>query len=158
MSRPVTILLVDDDPDCRTLLRDVIEHAAPRARVVEAADGAEALDWLRRPRPAAATPAADLVYLDMEMPGLSGQEVLAAIRSDPALAGVAVVFLTGVDDEAARRAALAGGADGYVVKPLDPGRLLHAVGRCVHEWMRSLDRDRAVPSPSGRPGAREEER
>ena len=116
------------------LVREIIEAAAPRADVREAADGAEALDYLRRAARPAGAPRPDLVYLDIEMPGASGHDVLAAIKSSPALRVVVVVLLTGLDDEAHRRRALAGGADGYVLKPTDPRRLLEAVAESVRHW------------------------
>ena len=135
-SRPITVLLVDDDPDCRMLIRDVITAAASRAEVCEAADGRQALDFLRRLGAFARSPRPDLIYLDVEMPALSGREVLKAIRSDPALRDIPVVMLTGLDDEEEKQEALRNGAAGYVVKPAEPRRFLAVVTRSVNHWMR----------------------
>jgi CheY-like chemotaxis protein len=128
--------LVDDDPDCRMLVRDIIDAASSRADVREAADGRQALDYLRRVGPFAGAPRPDLVYLDIEMPGPSGQEVLRLIKSDPALADIPVVMWSGLDDENERRLAREGGANGYVVKPPDPVRFLQVLTSCVRRWTR----------------------
>jgi len=138
-SRPITILLVDDDPDGRMLVRDIITTLSSCADIWEAGDGFEALACLRGPGETRC-PRPDLIYLDVEMPGLGGQEVLKAIRADAALANVPVVMLTGLDDEAQRAEAFRNGASGYVVKPTDPARLMTAVAGSVHRWMESRGR------------------
>ena len=134
--RPVTILLVDDDPDCRMLLRDIIDAATSRADVREAPDGHAALDYLRRSGRCPDAPRPDLVYLDLEMPGLSGHDVLKAIKADAALREIPVVMLTGIDSEADRIEALRNGASHYVVKPSEPRRFLRAVATSVNRWVR----------------------
>ena len=135
-AKPITILLVDDDPDCRMLVRDIIAAACSRADVCEVSNGREALDFLQRAGEAGDRPRPDLVYLDIEMPALGGQEVLKAIRSDPAMGDVPVIMLTGLDDERAKREALRNGASGYVVKPAEPRRFLDVVARSVDHWVR----------------------
>jgi len=152
-SRRITILLVDDDPDCRTLIREIIASTPARADVREAPDGRTALDYLRGRGEFQDAARPDLIYLDVEMPGLSGQQVLEAIRADAALEAVRVVMLTGVDDEQSRRRALQAGADAYVVKPVDPARLVHVVRRSVKYWAeprRAPARHAAhAPAPTG---------
>ena len=137
-SRPIAVLLVDDDADCRLLVREIIASAAARADVHEAASAAEALDFLHRRGALAGAPRPDLVYLDVELPDRSGREVLRDVRADPALRDVAVVMLTGVDDPSEEAAALADGADGYVIKPAEPGRFLHEVGAAVARWTEGI--------------------
>ena len=134
-SRPITILLVDDDPDCRMLVRDIIAMASARADVREAPGGREALAYLRSSRPGGPNPRPDLVYLDVEMPGMSGLDVLRALRAEPALRDVPVVMLTGVDDPRARREALDAGAGGYVLKPSEPRRFLNIVTASVRQCL-----------------------
>ena len=70
-----TILVCDDDPSLRELVRAVL---GPRYRFVEAADGTEALGLAREERP-------DLIVLDVMLPGLSGIEVLEELRTDDGL-------------------------------------------------------------------------
>ena len=116
MPRPITILLVDDDPDWRTLVREAIAHGFPSARTWEVPGGCDALDFLRCRGKYTTAPTPDIVYTDLEMPDMTGQELLKAVRSNPDLENIPVVLLTGVDDEARRREALFNGASGYILK------------------------------------------
>ncbi|MGH2910854.1 MAG: response regulator transcription factor [Solirubrobacteraceae bacterium] len=99
------ILVVDDDPITRELLRSVLERAGHDVR--EAVDGRTGLRDLY-----AATP--DLVILDVEMPELDGWATLERIRD---LSDVPVLMLTARETELERVRGLKGGADDYVVKP-----------------------------------------
>ena len=87
-AQPVTILLVDDDEDCRQLIRDAIEHGMLDNPVFEVSSGEEALAFLKRKGAYANAnaPRPGLIYLDIEMPGMGGQETLKAIRKDPRFA------------------------------------------------------------------------
>src|SRR3954471_8554287 len=104
-AQPVVILLVDDDADCRQLIRDAIEQGKLDNPVYEVSSGEEALAFLRREGRYADAPRPGLVYLDIEMPGMNGQETLAAIRKDPRFADIAVVMMTGVTDDAQKHLA-----------------------------------------------------
>ena len=134
-SRPTTILLVDDDGDFRMLLRDIIDTACSRVDVREASGGAEAMEYLRRSLIDPQTPRPNLIYLDLEMPGQGGQEVLCAIKADPDLASIPVVILTGLDDQAQRRQAMQNGAQGYALKPSEPRQFLRTVMSSVTRWI-----------------------
>ncbi len=108
------VLVVDDDPDIRDTLRDVIE--AEGYPVVCAADGVEALQAIARgPRPS-------LVVLDLMMPRLSGWDVLAAIRADRALADLPVAVISAAGCRAAPP-----GATWFLQKPIDLDTLLAVV-------------------------------
>src|SRR5215218_9531550 len=76
--QPIAILLVDDDPDCRMLIRDAISACKVSNEVYEAADGAEAMDFLKRRGRYANTdlPRPGLIYMDIEMPVKDGQTAL----------------------------------------------------------------------------------
>jgi CheY-like chemotaxis protein len=107
---PPTILVADDEPLVRHTLRAML-GGATGARILEAADGAEALDLARRELPR-------IAVLDVEMPGLSGYAVCRALKADPATAHIRVLLFTGSvlpDAEAVGRMA---GADGFFRKPL----------------------------------------
>ena len=103
---PLRILVVDDEPPIRRLLRTAL--AAQDYRVEEAADGETALDFLRR------NPV-DLVVLDLGLPGIDGLEVVRRLRGQGS--AVPIVILSSRDDEAGKVAALDLGADDYVSKP-----------------------------------------
>ena len=110
-----TILVCDDDPSLRELVRAVL---GPRYRFVEAADGAEALSLAREDRP-------DLIVLDVMLPGRSGIEVLEELRTDVDLTMIPVVVITAWSH--AELDAQVAGADRFVSKPFDPDELSSAV-------------------------------
>jgi len=110
-----TILVCDDDPSLRELVRAVL---GPRYRFVEAADGAEALALAQELRP-------DLIVLDVMLPRLSGIEVLEALQLDDELRSIRVVVITAWSHSEA--AAQVAGADRFVSKPFDPDDLSSAV-------------------------------
>ncbi|MCU1658356.1 MAG: hypothetical protein JWO57_3012 [Pseudonocardiales bacterium] len=122
MSRP-TVLIADDSLVVRAVVRSGLE--AEGYVVTEAVDGTAALQHCRQQPP-------DIVLLDIEMPGLDGYEVLAALKADPELVDIPVVFLTsrsGMDDVVA---GLRGGAHDYLKKPFEAPELLARVASAVH--------------------------
>jgi CheY-like chemotaxis protein len=135
-AQPVTILLVDDDEDCRQLIRDAIEQGKLDNPVYEASSGEEALAFLRREGEFAEAPRPGLVYLDIEMPGMDGQATLKAIRRDPRFADIAVVMMTGVTDDAQKIQAMANGANSYTHKPTDALTFMHTVMQSTDYWLR----------------------
>ncbi|HSA92348.1 MAG TPA: response regulator [Terriglobales bacterium] len=104
------ILLAEDNPTNRELIRDVLE--ADGCEVIEADNGQEALHKLREILP-------HLVLLDVQMPELDGYAVLNRLRADPQLARLPVIALTAYAMRGDRERALAAGFDGYVSKPVD---------------------------------------
>jgi len=137
-AQPVTILLVDDDEDCRQLIRDAIEHGKLDNPVYEVSSGEEAMAFLRREGPYCSpdTPRPGLIYLDIEMPGMGGQETLKAIRQDPRFADIAVVMMTGVTDDAQKRMAMGNGANSYTNKPTDALTFIQTVMHSTNYWLR----------------------
>jgi len=134
-SKPFTILLVDDDSDWRAVIRDGLALAHPGIDVRETTGGQEALEYLRGRGQHKDSPRPDLICLDVQMPGLSGQQVLRTIKSEPALKSIPVVMLTSVDDEAAKREARRSGAEDYFVKPSGRVRLVQALLEGLGEWV-----------------------
>lgn len=112
-----TVLIADDNPDMRSYLRRLLE---PFWRVVVAPDGSRALEQMRAERP-------DLVLSDVVLPELDGFGLLRAIRADPALATVPVVFLSARAGEEAAVEGLEAGADDYLVKPFSGLELIARV-------------------------------
>lgn len=135
-AQPVTILLVDDDADCRQLIRDSIEQGKLDNPVFEVASGEEALAFIKREGQYADAPRPGLVYLDIEMPGMGGQETLRAIRADSRFADVCVVMMTGVTDDSQKRLAMANGANSYTNKPTDAMSFMQTVMESTSYWLR----------------------
>ncbi|MEJ2246097.1 MAG: response regulator [Acidobacteriota bacterium] len=104
------VLVVDDNPISRELIREVLENSD--LIVVEAENGEEALNMIMLERP-------DLVLLDIQLPVFDGYEVLRRVRSDPRLGKLPVIALTAYAMQQDREKALAAGFDDYVTKPID---------------------------------------
>lgn len=119
MSAKARVLIVDDEPVARRGLRRLLGDREGIEIVGEAADGAAAVELIRRHRP-------DLVFLDIQMPGLDGFGVVRAVG---ALAMPCVVFVTAFDAYAIDAFAVA--ATDYVVKPFTPERLREATDRAL---------------------------
>jgi two-component system cell cycle response regulator DivK len=116
------VLVVDDDPDNRRVLRRML--AASGATVIEAEDGTQALATLESFRP-------DLVILDLAMPEIDGWETVRRIKRIPAFSATPIVALTAHalagDEERARRA----GCDEYIAKPCRPAELRER----IRQWL-----------------------
>lgn len=116
---PRRILVVDDQPDLRKLIRMTLELG--EFEVHEAVDGMGALQQAAVLRP-------DLVLLDVVMPGgLDGYAVCDRLKRNPALAGTLVVMLTARGQAGDIGAGERAGADGYLVKPFSPFDLIERV-------------------------------
>lgn len=119
--RPETcrVLVADDEDDIRDLVCLAVAKAGC-AVISSVADGARALSAARADRP-------DLAVLDVSMPGATGLEVCAALREDPATAGIRILLLSAgaSPDEIAR--GLAAGADAYLAKPFGIAGLVQQV-------------------------------
>jgi DNA-binding response OmpR family regulator len=112
------ILCADDDEDILSLVALRLRRAG--YDVVQAADGHEALELARSRRPAVAV-------LDVMMPRLTGNEVLAAIRADDELRGLKVVLLSARVQESDVERGMEAGADAYLAKPFRADDLLEQV-------------------------------
>jgi len=132
---PIVILLVDDDPDCRLLVRDAILASRVRNEIFEASNADEALRFLNHQPPFADAPRPGLIYLDVEMPGIDGIELLRKIKTDPNLRDISVVMMTGVSDERQMRAAAEAGANSYTIKPANAEQFLRTVADCTNYWL-----------------------
>jgi len=116
-----SILIVEDHPTMRDAMRLVLEEDGHQ--VEEASDGEAGIAMVRDRAP-------DVVLLDLNIPVVSGAEVLETLKSDPATAEVLVVVVTATGEEG-RRKAIAQGADGYITKPFSPLALLRSVERVL---------------------------
>ncbi len=113
------VLVVDDDPLVHQLLKTELEREG--MRVLLASDGVEAMTLSRQHRPSA-------IVLDINLPKLDGWTVLAELKADPTLATIPIIIIS-IEEQRARGFAL--GACEYLVKPIDPERLVSIVSRSV---------------------------
>lgn len=123
-----TVLIADDEPSMRLLVRATIE--SDQFEVLEAGDGEEAWNMIREHKPS-------VVLLDVQMPGRTGLEVLALIRSDPSLSATRVIMLTAKALKADMELGLTAGADLYLTKPFSPLDLLTRVDEALGQWQAS---------------------
>jgi CheY-like chemotaxis protein len=114
----LTVLIADDEAHVVELVRITLEDE--RVRVVEASDGTTALQLAAELEP-------ELIFLDVNLPDLSGLEVCRRLRREPGLADARIVMLTAAaqQDDIAR--GLSAGATHYLTKPFSPVRLLSLV-------------------------------
>ncbi|HVT87521.1 MAG TPA: response regulator [Tepidisphaeraceae bacterium] len=134
--KPITILIVDDDQDCRQLIRDAIAQCKVSNHVFEASSGEEAIRFLMKEAEHSSAPRPGLVYLDVEMPGIDGLETLRRIKANKALRDIPVVIMTGVcGDEQMKRAAEYG-ANSYTLKPANAEQFLRTVLASTNYWLK----------------------
>ena len=117
-----SVLVVDDDPMKRQLLRLILERAG--FGVKEAADGAEALLSLNDVVP-------DLMTLDVMMPQMDGFAVCERVRQNPKTAELPIIMVSARADGGSIREGLAAGANRYLPQPVMPDKLI----RTVHELL-----------------------
>jgi DNA-binding NarL/FixJ family response regulator len=129
----IRVLLADDQALIRAGFRVLIDAADDLEVVGEATDGAGAVEAARRLR-------ADVVLMDIRMPGVDGLEATRRISADEDLAGVKVVILTTFESDEYVYQALRAGASGFLVKDTEPAELIQAV--------RVVARGDALLSPS----------
>src|ERR1700736_1793055 len=116
--KKLSSLVVDDEPNARMRLRRLLKDEERVEVIGEAKDGLEAVTEIQRLKP-------DLVFLDIQMPGLDGFETLKALPSDMRLP--LIIFVTGFHEHA--MAAFDANAIAYLLKPIEPGRLREMVER-----------------------------
>ncbi|MBV8392078.1 MAG: response regulator transcription factor [Alphaproteobacteria bacterium] len=129
-----TILIVEDEPPIRRLLRTTL--AANDYRAIEAATGAEALTALRHYRP-------DVILLDLGLPDMDGLALIGQIRGQGA---VPIVVLSSRGDEQAKVTALDSGADDYVTKPFGADELLARIRAALRHRLQEQGAERTFIS------------
>jgi two-component system phosphate regulon response regulator PhoB len=112
------VLIADDEVGIRNLVRMTLLD--DRYEIIEATNGGEALALAREHRPR-------LILLDVNMPKVSGLDVCRALKADSKTAGITIVMLTAMGQEADVDAGFQAGADDYFTKPFSPVALLRKV-------------------------------
>jgi DNA-binding response OmpR family regulator len=130
------ILIVEDHPTMREAMRLILEHEGFELR--EAPDGATAIAMVRERPP-------DVMFLDLNIPGASGADVLTQLKADPSTQDVRVIIVTATGEEG-REFVLNLGADEYFTKPFSPTALLRTVEKVLGDATDS-------GAPAGEPGS-----
>jgi CheY-like chemotaxis protein len=141
-TKPITILMADDDPEDRMMTQEAFEESrlANDLRFVE--NGAELMDYLHRRgkfTDPASSPRPGLILLDLNMPKKDGREALLEIKSDPRLKNIRVVVMTTskAEEDILRTYDL--GASSYVTKPVTFGGLVDVIQTLGKYWLEIVE-------------------
>jgi CheY-like chemotaxis protein len=128
------ILLVEDSQADAAMTMRALKEGKIRHRLSLAADGEEALMFLKRQRQFARAPRPDLILLDLKLPGIGGRELLDAVRAEERLSEIPVVVMTSSaeHEELVRGESLQ--AEDYVTKPIEPASFISLIKRMRSYW------------------------
>jgi two-component system, chemotaxis family, response regulator Rcp1 len=133
--RPIEILLVEDNPGDVRLTQEALREGKVRNHLHVAADGIEAMAFLRREGQHAHAAQPDLILLDLNLPKKSGREVLAEIKEDPELRRIPVVILTVSKAEEDVLKSYNLHANCYITKPVNLDQFLEVVKSIEDFWL-----------------------
>lgn len=133
-SRPIEVLLVEDNPGDVRLTREALREGKVRNRLHLAEDGVEALAFLRREEPFQDAVRPDVILLDLNLPRKDGREVLEEIKSDPDLRNIPVVVLTSSQAEQDIVRAYDLHANCFISKPVDLEQFITVVKSIESFW------------------------
>lgn len=134
-TRPVEILLVEDNPGDVRLTKQALAEAKLTNNLHVVLDGEQAMQFLRRDAHCAEVPAPDLILLDLNLPKKDGLEVLAEIKQDPTLQKIPVVVLTISSGKQDLYRAYDLGCDHYITKPVDGEDFITVVDVIENFWL-----------------------
>ncbi|MBM3249966.1 MAG: response regulator [Candidatus Omnitrophica bacterium] len=126
----VKILIVDDDPDIRDVLKLTLSEE--NYEIFEAADGEEALSII-------SSKPLDLVLLDYKIPKMDGRQVCRTVKKDLLLSHLPIIMVTGKGDINDKVNGIDAGADDYIVKPFEPKELLARIRMILRRTERDLE-------------------
>lgn len=120
-----TVLIIEDTPDNMALITFILHKNG--YETIEAETGQKGIDMaLAQPRP-------DFIILDIQLPDMSGNEVLAAIRNSEADGSILIIAMTSYAMSGDRERLLAAGCNGYIEKPIDPMTVMDQIRQVLGE-------------------------
>jgi CheY-like chemotaxis protein len=134
-TRPIEILLVDDDPGDTLIIREAFSDHRITNNLTCVTDGEQAIAYVKREDPYADAPRPDLVLLDLNLPRKGGREVLAEIKQSEELRVIPVVILTTSQAEEDVLRSYELHANAYVVKPVDFDAFIEVVRQIDHFFL-----------------------
>ncbi len=134
-TRPIEILMVEDNPGDVLLTREAMKAAKLGNRLTVVGDGVEAMAYLRGEGRFAESIRPDLILLDLNLPRMDGREVLAELKTDPALKSIPVVVLTTSNAEQDVERAYNLHANCYITKPVDFEQFMKVVQQIDDFWV-----------------------
>lgn len=134
-SRPVEVLLVEDNPGDVRLTQEALKDSRVLVNLTVASDGVEAMEVLRREGQNAAKPRPDLILLDLNLPRKNGREVLEEIKADEDLKRIPVIVMTTSKAEQDIYRVYNLNANCYVTKPVDLDEFLNVVRSIEDFWL-----------------------
>ena len=142
MSKPIIILLADDDAEDRELTREALAESRVHNELRTVEDGEELMDYLRRRghyRDPASSPRPGLILLDLAMPKKDGREALAEIKADRELRQIPVIVMTTsrAEEDICRSYDL--GASSYVTKPVSFAALVEVMKGIGRYWFEIVE-------------------
>jgi len=144
---PITVLLVEDSPGDVRLTREAFREANSSVALQVAADGVEAMAFLRRQGVHAQAPRPALILLDLNLPKMDGREVLALIKQDASLKTIPTVILTTSDAEADITKSYQLQANCYLAKPVQLDEFENLVKSINDFWLTTVKLP--IPAQSG---------
>lgn len=134
-SRPVDILLVEDNPDHVELILKALEDNNILTQVHVVTKGEEALDFLYQHGEYADAPRPGLILLNIKLPRMDGIEVLRRIKADPKLKSIPAVMLTTSAGKEEIARSYNYGANSYIVKPVDFEQFVNVIKNLKRYWL-----------------------
>jgi CheY-like chemotaxis protein len=146
--KPIEILLVEDDPGDIRLTAEALKESDFAFHLSVVRDGDEALNFLYKVGKYADRPTPELVLLDLNLPTISGHEVLKVIKHDRLLGKIPIVVLTTSKDQEDIETSYNLQANSYITKPTDLERFIEVIKATEHYWARIVRLpDRAEQTP-----------
>jgi CheY-like chemotaxis protein len=133
------VLVAEDDPDDRQLLRDAFAETDYTNELRFVRDGEELLDYLLRRGNCCAAPPPHIILLDFNLPKKDGREALVEIKQHPQLKKIPVIVLTTSSYEYDISFAYETGANSYITKPATFAQLCKIIGALSTYWLRTVD-------------------
>jgi two-component system response regulator len=137
-SRPIEILLVEDNPGDVRLTREVFADARVTNHLSVVNDGEQAMAFLRHEGDYAGSPRPDLILLDLNLPRKSGREVLEDVKTDPKLLSIPIVVMTTSEAETDILNSYHHHANAYVTKPVDLDCFIDVVNKIEGFWLTAV--------------------